>query len=88
MQQAELQNGTMESHNTNFNNVREPEVNLPQMARDLQHAIQDAEDRGEGDRVKHQVPELTRIYLTKWLQGAPLPAQVSSDWFRLLGYSI
>ncbi len=77
MQQAELQNGTLESHNRNFNNVQEPEVNVPQMAREFQHAVQDAEDRGEGDRIKKQVPELTRIYLTKWLQGAPLPAQVS-----------
>ena len=79
LQQAEFHNGTMESHNTNYNNVQR-EVDLPQMAKELQHAIQDAEDCGEGDMVKREVPELTRIYLTKWLQGATLP-QVRREWY-------
>lgn len=70
LQSAELQNGLMESEQPLFTSpgYSDPTM-IPKLAEDLRIAAERAEEQGEGNMYRDQVPQWTKDFLTQWMQS-------------------
>ncbi|XP_022082864.1 liprin-beta-1-like isoform X2 [Acanthaster planci] len=80
---SSLHNGTMDSHNANFSPLSVNHFGIAQLADELKHSVELAQDQGEAGISREGVPDSTRQVLVQWLQGnSPQvngPPSLSSD---------